>query len=857
MIIHNQGLTANVLKPHLQRCGYGGDLLRTNYRFGKGQQVPFVGFAHSPADARSACVVALDAVSDPMPIVLLCRSLGAPIVFVCWQGKLQWWKQGTHAPELIETISHDKVAHFFQSHQDDFSPEAVYRAKTWGRFDRQYQLTFVDIGLMPLVESEVGNALGNLIARAVSALKLQLRWRSLTSEKSDWLIKSVFWLLAAKILRDKGVKGFVNIDLSAADDVFSRIAKHYGTTAPIQINGRQRDALGNTASTIARFSNLAATTTESLAYVYENTLISKATRSSLGTHSTPAYLVDYVVGKLSPWIEEIPVENRIVFEPACGDAAFLIAAMRLLREILPGDYSDSKTQHAYLRKRLHGCEIDSFALEIARLKLTLADIPNPNGWDLRCGDMFAGDILQQQAKTATVFLANPPFEDFTAREKSAYAKRGIELRYASKTSEMLSRALPALPTGAVFGVIVPKTILTSRRAIDLRERIVRGFDILQVCEFPDNIFALSRMESAVIIGCKTDKPQNKSNIFHHRIVRRRDADGFRLDYRFSVTHQVNQSQINAENDWNLSVPELAEVWTACKTFSALSTIIKSGQGLFYLGEKKLPPDAVTISKKRFPGAKKGYAGWHDNIQLHGQPREVWMNLNPSVIDRKVTGATTGIPQILLNYAPVGPTGCPWRLKAIIDRTGHAVTSGFITIRPRSKIWTLEYLWAILNSPIANAFSYTHSDKRHNLVGMIRKLPVPDASTADVNRVSGYVAEYLCTVAENDDGLSTPVNADVARDLMLQIDAEVLRLYDLPPRLERQILDRFAGWERQGVPFVLDRYYPDEYEPCFPLHEYLSSVYAASTAGHLRNQTEPEIPTGMLHALREAAQAFEE
>ena len=37
--------------------------------------------------------------------------------------------------------------------------------------------------------------------------------------------------------------------------------------------------------------------------------------------------------------------------------------------------------------------------------------------------------------------------------------------------------------------------------------------------------------------------------------------------------------------------------------------------------------------------------------------------------------------------------------------------------------------------------------------------------------------------------------------MLQIDAEVLRLYDLPPRLERQILDLFAGWERQGVPFV--------------------------------------------------------
>ena len=135
--------------------------------------------------------------------------------------------------------------------------------------------------------------------------------------------------------------------------------------------------------------------------------------------------------------------------------------------------------------------------------------------------------------------------------------------------------------------------------------------------------------------------------------------------------------------------------------------------------------------------------------------------------------------------------------------------------------------------------------------MIRKLPVPDVSEADVNRVGGFVTEYLGAVAENNHGLNTPVNVDIARKLMLQIDAEVLRLYDMPSRLERQILDLFAGWERQGVPFGFDRYYPDDYEPCFPLHEYLSSAYTASTVGYLQNQTEPKVPAGVLHALREA------
>ena len=245
----------------------------------------------------------------------------------------------------------------------------------------------------------------------------------------------------------------------------------------------------------------------------------------------------------------------------------------------------------------------------------------------------------------------------------------------------------------------------------------------------------------------------------------------------------------------------------------------------------------------------------EEAQLHGQPREAWMNLDASVIDREVTGDTIGTPQILLNYVPVSRG--PWRLKAILDRAGHPVTSRFITVRPRSQTWSLEYLWAILNSPVANAFAYTHSGKRDNLVGMIRELPVPNAGEPDVKRVGGFVAEYLAAVAENHRTLNAPVNTDIARRLMLQVDAEVLRLYDLPPRLERQVLDLFAGWERQGVPFVLDRYYPNDYEPCFPLYEYLSSAYAASTAGYLRNQTEPKMPAEMLHALRDAAQAFEE
>ena len=66
----------------------------------------------------------------------------------------------------------------------------------------------------------------------------------------------------------------------------------------------------------------------------------------------------------------------------------------------------------FLRERLLGVENDAFALEIARLSLTVADEPNSNGWlGLKHDDMFAGDYLESTAALSTVLLTNPPYEE--------------------------------------------------------------------------------------------------------------------------------------------------------------------------------------------------------------------------------------------------------------------------------------------------------------------------------------------------------------------------------------------------------------------------------------------------------------
>lgn len=120
------------VKAPLRACGYRPDLLRSDFQFGSDQIAPLVGFAQAPTDSRSACVVVTSAAGDPHLAAEECRALGTPIVFVCAGNMLQWWKQGSKSPEFLESIPGPDIHKFFDRRKDEFSPETVYRAKTWG-----------------------------------------------------------------------------------------------------------------------------------------------------------------------------------------------------------------------------------------------------------------------------------------------------------------------------------------------------------------------------------------------------------------------------------------------------------------------------------------------------------------------------------------------------------------------------------------------------------------------------------------------------------------------------------------------------------------------------------------------------
>ncbi len=63
-------------------------------------------------------------------------------------------------------------------------------------------------------------------------------------------------------------------------------------------------------------------------------------------------------------------------------------------------------------------------------------------------------------------------------------------------------------------------------------------------------------------------------------------------------------------------------------------------------------------------------------------------------------------------------------------------------------------------------------------------------------------------------------SDRLRGLHWRVDAEVLKLYALPPRLERELLDTFDGVRRVGIPFEQTHYIPRDFRDALTLDDFL-------------------------------------
>jgi Type I restriction-modification system methyltransferase subunit len=832
----------------LVRKGFRKENIRL-YQINNGNSIT-IAFSHSPYDTRTACISAIPSTS--MPDWQDIRKTGTPLTCIGSSDPRRWdvWCHTEKGPRQVWKKEQGTIDSFFSRHKSELSPQAIFRAKMFGRLHPQ-QLNFVDVGMFEMVEAEAGQQLCRLIERMILETRTSLRWQSndcLSEQDIQWLVKANFWLLAARILQDKRVPRFIRLDLENIDMTFERVAQHYGASVQrISSQHHMNVALANAVSYLQQHSSLELVSTETLAYVYENALITKETRRTLGTHSTPLWLVNYIFSRMAPWIEEMPEDRRHVYEPTCGHAPFLVGALRFLSATPYCTALNDNERHVWLKAHLSGSEIDDFAREIARLSLTLADIPNPNGWQLDSGNIFEGSRLANHIHNANIIVANPPFESDS--DIAAQAQTG-NLLHVSKAAEVLRQIVCNAQPGALIGFIMPQTLLDSSKAKSLRMSLCNNFEWQEVLRLPDkDVFKVADVESAILIGRRLTHNRKRAQVCGttFKNVFEDDVTIFQKTGQATIT-QISSIPID-DNDSNytLLLPDLADIWDYLKG-DELGAIADVGQGFAFENKKNVVfENNPQTREKKHPGYERGFFRFPDaTCYTHQLPLTTYLNRNAQGIRYSCLGYASGYPQLVLNYARINRGA--WRLAAYIDDKGHPATSRFLVVRPKGSHYSLSFLWAVLNSPVANAYSKSFTSKSDNLAGVMRKMPLPVPTDKQIREIESAANDYRDMASKfsaskqkrhsrthkndsmphlelfQDETGMTPYLEESSdtrlRDMHWRMDAAVLRLYNLPPTLERRLLDYFSGCERGRVPFRQTEYIPRKFSAINTLQELL-------------------------------------
>lgn len=837
----------------LESLGYRGELLSRSYFFADWflpetpeKQVPVAAFGRTPQAYDSACFAVLLANGKSgSDLIHECRALGAPLAFEVRNNVVVLWKVGRDHNTIAERrrILPNEVERVFKEQKEEWSSRNVLRLKNIGFQSGLHQLDFIDLGLIPALEHEISEKLHALLGEVITQATVAYKKRTSQVPDEHQLFRLVFRFLAAKVLHDRGLAPFRTFsDFSDVRRVLAAVNHYYGEQRPILSDVETQTIVATNLWNRVDFRNLSV---EALAYIYENTLVDKAARREMGIHSTPHSVARYIVHRLP--FEKIEENARRVVEPFAGHGIFLVAALQRLRDLLPSDMP-AKERHRYFVKMLQGFERDAFALEVATLCLMLADFPNPNGWRLHEKDVFASQNFPSAVCQASVILSNPPFEDCSFADRSQYQA----LRSVSKPVEFLLRLLAHLPPHGMLGLVLPRQFVDGRSYREVRHHLAQRFEEIEVVTLPDRVFRVSQVESALLLA-KTPRLADRGSVsVTYTEVMDKDRKLFLTEYGY--TRRERREKTTSEAEENFSVLALGEIWDRLASYPCLRDVAEIHRGI----EWQSPFDLTKyLSPTKKPGFERGLHSAAGNFFSFQTPPSIYLCTKSEYRRGNAFDLPWERPKVIMNAVRVSRG--PWRLTTFPDETGLLCTQNFHALWLQDSHWTIKSLASVLNTPVACAFVAAHEGRRHIRKTTLDKLPLPRLGIEELETLDRLVDSYLRIVEmlpnacglfnEASPSQSAALTAEEARQTLLRIDALVLKGYNLPPRLERQLLDFFRGAQRP-VPFPFEAYFPESFSPTLPLWMYLSPEYKKCSVDHFL-QNAPKITDPVLiEAFRE-------
>lgn len=821
----------NEVLSGLRQIGYDNGLLQENYGFRdyfasgmNEQRIEAAAFGQTPASYDSACigVACVNGVRE-QALLNRYRSLGAPFILEIDNHEIREWiissKKNHHG--LVERYPIDKIREMFVSRAPYWKPEPLLRAKNIGSFHWTTQLSLF-AGLLPELEERIQESLEPLLLETLSVTKATYKNVTGNEPPAAHLFKLIFWLLTAKVFRDRHVPGFVNIG-SDPDELLEAVAKQHKTPVGRILNRPAREAAAATIWTNLDFRNLSV---EVLSQMWANMLIDEKTKQELGIQRTSRTIVRYIVEHVMPAVQPSD-DQRIIFEPCSGSAVFLVGAMNHLRHKRTLFLMNAKERHQYFVKHLAAIEADPFGVEISRLALTLADFPNPNNWEVTQGDVFEQDTMTPYLQRAGVVFCNPPFANFTDEERGRY-----QIQSAQKPVEVLNRVLDHLHPSGVLGFVLPRIVIDGHGYKAIRRRLAERFENLEITILPDRAF---EADSEIGLLVATEPiPHDVSRVTHRKVNDdKKSWRQFELKHELTFDYVTHFDVDQAEE--TLAIPELPEVWEHLLTYPRLGDRADVRRGIQW--NKPLTDEngketgfrKYLVKTKEENGFMPGVAP-RTKFRVFETPTIHYLSRRPQDQLNNNYLLPWEQPKVILNKSARSRRG--WRMAAFPDTRGLICYQTYIGIWPTSDEYDVFVLSAILNSPLANAFVATREGKSDITTEILDLVPLPYFTESQKAQLRSLIQNYQNAISSDRSDDPDP------NHLLMKIDAIVLDAYMMPPEIENRVLRYFHGQgHKRKTAHTFGNYLPLDCEVYFSLSDHLSPEFKTATAGELLRRAE--------------------
>lgn len=780
-----------VLRTSLTHLGYRAANVYRGFRFAAVdlparpvREVDAAAFLDDPASYRTAALGLVRTVANETARVTVeaTRSLGAPYLVVIEGEVASLW---TYTASGVTQLDSTPVSQWqtLLTDRAKFGPGPIRQLKALQiREGTPTTGLLFDPRTLYTIQSNTQAALDDMLTQflahfdgehvAMGQLSLQVHY--------EVLFPLIFRLLAGKILIDRTDRRVAAIDVDDPRQVVATVESLYSLPAQrLQWTKTRVSQLAIAWLTLREGLYLRNVAADDLAFVYENTLITPETRKAFGTHSTPYSAADYVIRSL-----RLPNGNAAgqlrVYEPFAGACVFLTAALRRFKELLPQSWSVAKV-HEHLVSHFVASEIDQFACEIARLALILADYPNHNGWRITSEDLFESGRLAERVSQCDVLLCNPPFEDFNE------VLSGLSVHKPVVLLDAIVNTPPAF-----VGVVMPSGFSSHKVYREHIRRICEIYGDVEVMQLPEGVFRYASIGAEILIAqCRRDEEIRRVDAYPETILRKSVV--LRADWpRFTQTLQTSESVMAVGNPRTspglMALRPLQRVWDYLANSPVLDSVAELHRGLEWTTDQ-----SEASQPKATPGFRRGLHRSGESLAQFEVKQTVYLDARASNLRGGAIKYPWASPKLIANA--IRTSRSPWRLAATVDEAGLLVSQQFYGIWLRESedsVMSLVELCAILNSPLANAFSFVHDEQKHLRKETLLTLPLPSARIS--REVESLIGEYVAA-SEGDDGPLFSSRPKSAQDLLMEIDALVLKAYDLPPRLERELLRFMDGGQR--------------------------------------------------------------